>query len=349
MSRALETTVGDDAIAFRLADPGDARRAVTLWCDLPVAHTRFRRVRGGWALDVPYGGPDDPPVDRIEYLFDVDGTLGLDPGNPLAVAGAFGDHSWLPLPGYAAPAWLDVEPVPGHRVPLSLADTKVGRFDLEVWSPDDAVDHEPLPMLLSHDGPEMDAYGELIRYVGAGIATGRLPRMRIALLAPGPRNQRYAANAEYTAALLDEVVPALATAWPSPVAPVLMGQSLGALAALHAAWTSPGVFAGLFLQSGSFFTPELDPQESRFEYWSEVTGFVATVLAATRAAPGVASIAIGCGSAEENLADNRLMAAHLAATGAEVSWSEVRDGHTWTCWRDLLDPALTDLLVKVWT
>jgi enterochelin esterase-like enzyme len=348
MPRALVTTVGDGAIAFRLADREGTHHAVSLWCDLPLGDTGFHRVRGGWALDVPYGGPEHPPVDRIEYLFDVDGTLGLDPGNPLAVAGAFGDHSWLPLPGYAPPAWLDVEPVSGRRAALSLETTPVGRIDLEIWSPDGATGDEPLPLLLSHDGPEMDAYGGLTRFVRAGIAAGRLPRMRVALLAPGPRNQRYAANAAYTAALVDEVVPALAKACPSPVAPVLMGQSLGALAALHAAWTSPGVFAGLFLESGSFFTPELDPQESGFEFWSEVTGFVATVLAARQAAPGVPSIAMGCGSAEENLANNRLMASHLTATGAEVSWREVRDGHTWTCWRDLLDPGLTDLLGRVW-
>ena len=131
---------------------------------------------------------------------------------------------------------------------------------------------EVLPLLISHDGPEMDAYGALTRYVGAAIAAGRLPRMRVALLAPGARNERYAANPAYAAALVDHVVPFLAKTCPSPVAPVLMGQSLGALAALHAAWTSPGVFSGLFLQSGSFFTPDLDPQESGFEYWAEVTG-----------------------------------------------------------------------------
>ena len=64
-----------------------------------------------------------------------------------------------------------------------------------------------------------------------------------------------------------------------------MGQSLGALAALHAAWTSPLTFAGLFLQSGSFFTAALDPQESGFECWPQVTGFVASVHAASQAAP----------------------------------------------------------------
>ena len=31
-----------------------------------------------------------------------------------------------------------------------------------------------------------------------------------------------------------------------------------------------------------------------------------------------------------------------------VSWGEVRQGHTWTCWRDSLHPHLADLLTSVW-
>ena len=94
---------------------------------------------------------------------------------------------------------------------------------------------------------------------------------------------------------------------------MLMGQSLGALAALHASWTAPGVFAGLFLQSGSFFTAELDAQESGFEYWHEVTGFVASVHAAERAAPDSPVTTLTCGTAEENHANNLAMRDALIA------------------------------------
>ena len=41
------------------------------------------------------------------------------------------------------------------------------------------------------------------------------------------------------------------------------------------------------------------------------------------------------------------LADHLAAIGIETGWGEVRDGHTWTCWRDTLHPHLTDLLRRV--
>jgi enterochelin esterase family protein len=144
------------------------------------------------------------------------------------------------------------------------------------------------------------------------------------------------------------VLPAIDAAAPIAGRPVLMGQSLGALAALHAAWTSPLTFAGLFLQSGSFFTAALDPQESGFERWGQVTGFVASVHAASQAAPDAPPVTFTCGTAEENLANNLAMRDHLAAVGVEVGWGDVRDGHTWTCWRDTLDPHLTDLLTRVW-
>jgi len=144
------------------------------------------------------------------------------------------------------------------------------------------------------------------------------------------------------------VLPTITEAVATDERPVLLGQSLGGLAALHAAWTSPTTFGGLFLQSGSFFTAALDPQESGFEHWREVTGFVASVLAASQAAPDAPPTTLTCGTAEENLANNRAMRDHLAEVGVATAWAEVRDGHTWTCWRDTLDPHLTDLLSRVW-
>jgi enterochelin esterase-like enzyme len=341
---AFRTAVDGDAVVVRYPDPAGDAGSVRLWSELDLADPALGPVDGGWELRIP-----DLPVDRLEYLFDVDGGHRLDPTNPQTVDGAFGEHSWVGLPAYAPPAWLGAPLAPSERAGLVVEDTPAGDVEVTVWAPADADGDEPLPLLLVHDGPEMATYGELLTYAGAGIAAGVLPRLRVALLAPGPRNERYSANPAYAAALTGDVLPALLAACPSLHRPVLVGQSLGGLAALHAAWTSPGTFAGLMLQSGSFFTPDLDPQESGFEYWDEVTGFVATVLDATQGAPDAPAVAMTCGSAEENHANNLLVRDHLRAVGLDVTWGEVRQAHTWTCWRDLLDPHLTDLLRKVWT
>lgn len=348
MPKPQVTAVEHDEVVWRLAQPdGEDLDGVRLWSDFDLGDTSFRRVAGGWELRLPV--TTLPPVDRLEYLFEVTkagaSVSTLDPGNSLRVGGAFGDHSWLSL-GYSPPAWLAVGPVPGIRSRLTVEDTPVGDVDLEVWSPRGTDPEEEFPLLLSHDGPEMDALGGLTRFVSAMIATGRLPSTRVGLLAPGSRDERYAANPKYADALCEHVLPTLREAAPSRKPPVLMGQSLGAVAALHAEWTHPGTFAGLLLESGSFFTPELDPQEAGYAHWKPVTGFVAEVLRA-RKAPTTPPVAVCFGTAEENAANNRQIAAKLAALGCPVRVGEVRDGHTFTCWRDLLDPNLTDLLRSI--
>jgi enterochelin esterase-like enzyme len=338
----LATTVDGEDVVVRYADPLHRAGRVSVWSYVSLGDTSMSRVDGGWEVRLT------PPVDRFEYLLDVDGGLCLDPGNPLVVPGPLGDHSWLALPGYRDPDWLALEPIGSLRESVRISRTSAGRIDAEIWSPADASSSESLPLLISHDGPEMDVYGELTTYVGAMIGAGHLPRMRVALVAPGPRDKRYAANPRYAQAFCRRLLPALNQTVQVAGRPVLMGQSLGALAALHAAWTNPGALAGLFLQSGSYFTPELDGQESGFDFWPAVTGFVASVRAAEQAAPDAPLTTLVCGTVEENYANNLAMRDHLAAVGVETHWGEVRDGHTWTCWRDSLDPHLTDLLLRAW-
>ena len=165
----------------------------------------------------------------------------------------------------------------------------------------------------------MDAYGRLTPYVAAMVGAGELPAMRVALLAPGPRDERYAANPAYPSKLGGTAVSRLLRQYPSDRRPVLIGQSLGALAALHAAWNQPDTFGGLFLQSGSFFTQDLDPQESGYSRFGEVTGFVAARARAERGAAELPPVAMTCGTAEENLGQQPRDARDAAAARRRTS------------------------------
>lgn len=339
------TIVETDRVVFRLpaADPGV--QSVRLWSEVPVAQREFERTDDGWLLEIPH-----PGAHRVEYLFELsdglDTVLVTDPTNPLLVEGVFGDHSWLPMPGYAEPAWLDAPRVEGRATPVAF-DTADGEVTGELWTPADTWRGTPLPLLISHDGTQMARYGRLTDFVAAAIADHTLPPLRVLLLDPGAdRNARYAANARYAKALVEQIIPDVEAQVTTLGTPVLMGQSLGALAALHAARRHPGTFAGLFLQSGSFFTPEFDPQERGYSRWAEVTGFTSTLY--TSPAPERIPTMFVCGTQEENLANNVALAAHLAGIGGDIGWAEVPDGHTWTTWRDLLDPHLTRLLQEAW-
>lgn len=349
VGRSASHLEGNDVVLW-LDDAEQRYEQVRLWSIVSLVEggVELSRVAGGWQARL-----SGLPVARLEYLFEVravgreESELILDPGNPREVPGAFGPHSWLPLPGYSPPGWLERPSAAHVREALSVPDTPAGEVQIEIWSPADAAGDEALPLLLSHDGAEMDAWGGLTQYVGALVRTGELPRMRVALLAPGPRNQRYAANPDYADALVNHVLPALAVDHPTDRPPVLIGQSLGGLAALHAEWNHPGTFGGIASQSGSFFTPELDQQMSSFERWTEITDFVQRVL--EEEPPSHPAISITCGTAEENLANNRLLAQRLQGHGLEVAWGDVADGHSYTTWRDLLDPHLRDLLAQVWS
>src|SRR5439155_5850863 len=135
-----------------------------------------------------------------------------------------------------------------------------------------------------------------------------------------------------------------------PVAPstrrIGVGLSLGGVAMLHAHRLFPTLFDALLLQSGSFFTPALDPQEHRFAGFAAVTSFVEEIHAAVSDERPVPTV-LTCGTAEENLANNHSMAATLRRLGYPAELVEVRDAHNYTAWRDALHPHMTTLVSKL--
>ena len=330
-------------MTFRLADRHHRLASVRLVQELGLAEVRFSRDRVAWSLHVPR-----PPVDRMEYLFEIEDhnarrTTITDPDNGRSAPGAFGAKSVVEFPGYVPPRWLDGVGVDGTSTEFEIDVPLLGApITGALWSPATLDPAEPAPLLVVHDGPEYDALGNVVHFASTRIADGTFAPLRVALVAPGERTEWYAANAAYTAALVDEGLPGLAPATQR----IGLGASLGALAMLHAHRSRPGTFDALLLQSGSFFTPDLDGQESRFGGFAAVTRFVASVHE-SRDDPAPVPIAITCGIAEENLANNRRMSETLARLGYQVTMTTVRDGHNYVAWRDALHPSLTDLVATV--
>jgi enterochelin esterase-like enzyme len=318
-------------LTFRFGDPDGRYAAVRLCSDLHGPRD-FARDGDGWVLEI------DPPIARLEYQLELEHPDGstetvLDPGNPERAPGVFGEKSVMLTPEYRPPAWLDADAVEGNIHELSIRVRGLGTEMLvRLW------DGGGAPLLVAHDGPEYERLASLTRYSGAMIASGALPPHRVALLAPADRDEWYSASGRYARALATDVMRAL-----HPVDPVGMGASLGALAMLHAHVRRP--FAGLFLQSGSFFVPRLDPQESGFPRFRRIV----RVARELRRDAGVPErVTMTCGVAEENLANNRLMARALAAQEFDVELNVVPDMHNYTGWRDALHPYLTHLLLSVW-
>jgi enterochelin esterase family protein len=311
--------VGPHRISFHVPDPDHRLLGVRLYQEvrLPGDLLDFRYDMGGevggWVLDIPR-----PAVDRMEYLFQVTGADGherwtTDAENPARVGGAFGDKSVLELPGYRSPDWLRHSGPRGQRRDIGVA--------------------------------EYDQLGSFTDYLSSSIAAGTLPPTRAALLGPGHRNERYSADGAYTRALCLAILPRL-LGEVSTTAVIGVGASLGALAMLYAQRQNPDCLDGLFLQSGSFFHPRHDAHERRFPRYDRVVRTVDGVLRATGNTRPVPTV-MTCGTLEENLSNNRIMARALSAQGYDVTLREVRDVHSYTAWRDAFDPWLTGLVREV--
>ena len=102
-----------------------------------------------------------------------------------------------------------------------------------------ATPDEPLPLLVANDGPEYDELAGLTDYAAAMIAAGR-SAARVALLAPGDRDEWYSASAPTPRAARATCLPASCRDRRGAGPPVGMGASLGGLAMLHAQRRYPG-------------------------------------------------------------------------------------------------------------
>jgi enterochelin esterase-like enzyme len=286
-----------------------------------------------------------PEVDRLEYLLGIDGAFAPDPGNPRRVGNPFGDKSVIEWPEYEPPAWLDSIADTGPVEPLEIRCRRlVARVQVQLYSTPDPPAPDA-PLLVVHDGPEYAQYAGLTRFLDVMSWQERIPPLRAALIQPVDRNETYSASALYAAALARELLPAIAKR--APHGPTIgIGASLGALALLHAHLRHPKIFDGLLLQSGSFFQQRSDRYESRFPRYRRITRFVGTVLRGVNV-ERLIPIALTCGTAEENRANNEVLAAALDAQGYPAWLAQVRDAHTWTCWRDAFDPHLPALIEAV--
>ena len=331
-----------ERVDFGLAHrPGYAAVRLRQWVGIPGEQLEMRLDGGVWTTEVTR-----PAVDRMEYLFEIRHDDGgtesvIDPGNPLRVGGAFGDHSVVEFAGYRPPAWLDGDGPAGRREDIAIAAPLLDAdITGQVWSSSRLAVDEPAPLLVVHDGPEYDQLAAMSRYAATVLAP-----LRLALLSPGHRDDWYSASGAYTRSLIDVVVPRLRS---STLATQLIGigASLGALEMLVAHGAGAASFDALFLQSGSFFQRGSDDQERGFPAFERIVDTVRQMRDSTGARRQV-PVVMTCGTVEENLANNRLMADALRQQGYPVALHEVRDAHNYTAWRDCLDPYLTRLVEEV--
>lgn len=311
---------------------------------LPASH-RLKRIRG---TDLWWVALEIPERSRIEYKFEVvEGgrrRLRRDPFNPHEARDPFGANSVFQAVGYQTPEWTRHDPRarPGVIEELTVPSAAFGgeRRAL-VYLPARLRRSRRYPLLVVHDGEDYLRYADL-----GTVLDNLIDRLEIApliaVLTTSPdRLVEYAADRRHARFVAEELVPEVARIFPVEEDPIhrgLAGASFGAVAALHTAWSHPGRFGRLLLQSGSFAFSDIGPHGR-----SKVFDPVAEFVNAFRDAPGrpAERLAVTCGRYESLIYENRSLVPLLQEAGMEVRYRESRDGHNWQNWRDRLRGSLS--------
>jgi enterochelin esterase family protein len=127
-----------------------------------------------------------------------------------------------------------------------------------------------------------------------------------------------------------------------------MGASLGGLAMLHAQRRHPDAFAGLFLQSASFFMPRHDHMEKGFPRFGRIVRFVRGVVRDEQPFERAVPATLTVGADEDNVHNNRRVAAALQLQGYAGALHEAPGGHDWETWGAAIDAHLPGLLAAAW-
>jgi enterochelin esterase-like enzyme len=196
-------------------------------------------------------------------------------------------------------------------------------------------------LLIVLDGPEYQKQMRLLTLLRRLVDRGEVQPHRVALVEPEDRMETYSASARFARSLAETLAELKGRR-------VGVGASLGGLALLHAHRAQPEAFAGLFLQSGSYFRRRTDAQESGFARFGRVDRFVGGVLRGGRDDVHPVPATITCALDEENYVNNAAVARALAEQGYPVEFHAARGGHDWPTWRRALELHLPLLLRRAW-
>ncbi len=281
-----------------------------------------------------------PDGARFEYKIDIGrdggGEWVNDPLNPEVATDPFGANSVCRTYGYEVPGWALPDPAApsGALDELALVNGAfAGERPVGVYLPAGYDPAHAYPLVVVHDGFDYVEHAGLHTVLDNLIHRGELPPLVAALTQSPDRPAEYVDDPRHAAFIADELVPALEARWslaPEPTRRVLMGASLGAVAALSIADRRPRAFGGLVLKSGSFVV-DRRKLATRGELFRRVHEFVDNLSEDERLARRAY---VTCGRYEGLASESRQIAAFLRQTGVRTRYVETRDAHHWQNWRD---------------
>ncbi|MBZ0090416.1 MAG: enterochelin esterase, partial [Thermoanaerobaculia bacterium] len=256
----------------------------------------------------------------------------------------FGANSVCQGEGYETPDWVepDEEARAGTLVDFKIKSAVFGdRREVILYLPARMRPSRRYPLIVAHDGVDYLRFASLQVVLDNLIHRLEIPQVIVALTQSRNRMGEYAADPRHAKFLAEELVPEVEKRYPlrdDPASRCLMGASFGAVASLSTAWTYPGRFGRLLLQSGSFAFTDIG-ESFRGPAFAPIVEFMNEF----RENPGHPSERIfqSCGVYESLIYENRSLLPVLQRAGVDVRFVEARDGHNWENWRDRLREGLS--------
>jgi enterochelin esterase-like enzyme len=344
--KAHGSPVVDEQGATFLYDDGGASQEVHLvnWVFGLESRQALRRIPNttGWYLTV-----DLPKGSRVEYKLEIvrNGRSKWikDPANPHLAYDPFGANSVCRMYGYADPDWVFPEPgVRRGRIESTSLRSRVWGQEREVqlYLPAEYKPHKRYPLLVCFDGNDYQRFAGIHAVLDNLIQRREMRPLIVAFTSGVSRNEEYAANPRQAKFVVEEILPHVARVAgvsDSPKDRGLLGASFGAVTSLHTAWSYPGTFSRLFLQSGSFIFTDVGKHD-KGALWDPVVQFVN----AYRRDPARvdAKMMMTCGVFERLIYYNRSLVPLIRKVNPDLRYVEGHDGHNWVGWRDHLRDGL---------
>lgn len=338
---------GDTAVFFFWEPIGIEAIYLLHWVFGLESRQAFMRLGQTQAWYLPLELPHSA---RVEYKLEVvrEGRRQWvrDPLNDRRAFDPFGSNSVCPMPGYSEPRWAFPESGvrPGTIERFEFVSNQWGESrDIEVYLPNEYKRHKQYPLLICHDGRDYQNYAGIVTVLDNLIQRHEVAPLIVAFTSGNRRNEEYAANPKQAAFIVQDLLPALEARFglsQNPRERGIMGASFGAVTSLFTAWTYPGTFGQLLLQSGSFVFTDVG-QHDRGPLFDAIVPFVNAVRNEPTRID--ARVFMSCGTFESLITYNRSLLPLLRDADVDLTWREAQDGHNWIAWRDQLRAGLSVL------
>lgn len=209
-----------------------------------------------------------------------------------------------------------------------------------------------LPLLLFFDGTQYARWMQVTTVLDNLIADRKIPPVMAAFLDSPDRNQELSPNEPFQQFLASELIPRLRAAYrvsPDPHQNIVIGSSLGGIAATYTAFTHPELFGNVISQSGSFWWwPERwsSPRGNPYTELTAESGWLLKKIAVEKKRPIRLYLEANLWEGDSMLLPNRMLSSILQGKGYSFTYREHPGAHAAVYWMQTLPEAMVQMLGK---